>query len=272
MTERLSLIAGSGALVSEVVARARAEGHQLQVLSLQGRRTIEGLPAVRFDIADPEPAFAAIRAFGATAATMAGSLRLSDRNREALLRLLDRGTASAGDSAMSALAAHLTQMTGARLVGVHEIVPELLAPEGHIAGPPPSPALLDGAAFAIGLARDAGRLDLGQAAVVSGRRTVAVEDIAGTDALLKRVATYRRLGLAADGMSPLVLAKAAKPEQPLFVDLPAIGPRTVVNARRAGIAIIAVQAGATLLIERRKLAAVAASARLPVVGIKVPDA
>jgi DUF1009 family protein len=272
MTERLSLIAGSGALVSEVVARARQQGYQLQMLSLHGRRTIEGLPAVRFDIANPEPAFAAIRAFGATAATMAGSLRLTDRNREALLRLLTSETSSVGDSVLSALAAKLTQITGARLLGVHEIVPELLAPEGQIGGPAASPALIDSATFAVGLARSAGQLDLGQAAVVSGRRTIALEDIAGTDALLKRVATYRRLGLTADGMSPLVLAKVAKPGQPLFVDLPAIGPRTVVNARRAGIAIIAVQAGATLLIERQKLAAVAASARMPIVGFKVDDA
>lgn len=113
--------------------------------------------------------------------------------------------------------------------------------------------MLQSARFAADLARSAGRLDLGQAAVVSGRRTIALEDIAGTDALLKRVTTYRRLGLAADGMSPMVLAKVAKPDQPMFVDLPAIGPKTVANARRAGIAIIAVQAGATLMIERQKL-------------------
>ena len=53
---------------------------------------------------------------------------------------------------------------------------------------------------------------MGQAIVVSGRRVIAVEDIAGTDALLRRVRLYRRRGLVADGQSPLVFAKAAKPE------------------------------------------------------------
>lgn len=272
MTERLSLIAGSGALVSEVIAGARRRGYELQILSLQGRRTIEGIPAVRFDIADPGPAIGAIRTFGATLATMAGGLRLSDRNREALLRMLSSETTTAGDTAMSLLAGKLVGLTGTRLVGVHEIVPELIAPEGRIAGPEVEPALMESASFAIQLARSAGKLDLGQAAVISGRRVVAVEDIAGTDALLKRVGAYRRMGLAADGRSALVLAKAAKPEQPLHVDLPAIGPRTIANARRAGIALIAVQAGATLLIERHKLAAAAAHARLPVIGVRAENA
>lgn len=272
MPERLSLIAGSGALVSEVIAGARQHGHQLQVLSLEGRRTVDGVAAVRFDLSNPEPALAAMRSFGATIATMAGGLRLSDRKREGLLRILTAETASAGDTVMSMLAAKLAERTGARVVGVHEIVPELLAPEGQIAGPVASERLLEGAAFALDLARRAGQLDVGQAAVVSGRRAIAIEDIAGTDALLRRVATYRRLGFAADGASPLVLAKAAKPGQPLFVDLPAIGPKTIVNARRAGIAIIAVQAGATLLIERHKLVTAAATARLPVVGLPASDA
>jgi DUF1009 family protein len=272
MTERLSLIAGSGALVPEVVARARQNGYDLQMLSLQGKRSVEGIPAIRFDMADPASAFAAIRSFGATMVTMAGGLRLSDRNRESLLRLLTRETSSVGDTVLSVLAEDLTRTTGAKLVGVHEIVPELLAPEGLIAGPEASAELLQSARFAADLARSAGRLDLGQAAVVSGRRTIALEDIAGTDALLKRVTTYRRLGLAADGMSPMVLAKVAKPDQPMFVDLPAIGPKTVANARRAGIAIIAVQAGATLMIERQKLVAAANAARLPIVGVQVGDA
>jgi DUF1009 family protein len=271
MAERLSLIAGSGALVSEVIAGARQRGHQLQVLSLEGRRTVDGVAAVRFDLSNPEPALEAMRSFGATIATMAGGLRLSDRQREGLLRMVSAGTSSAGDTVMSKLAAKLGERTGARIVGVHEIVPELLAPEGHIAGPEASARLLERAAFALDLARRTGHLDLGQAVVVSGRRAVAVEDIAGTDALLKRVATYRRLGFAADGASPLVLAKAAKPGQPLFVDLPAIGPKTIPNARSAGIAIIAVQAGATLLIERHKLATAAATARIPVIGLPAAD-
>jgi DUF1009 family protein len=121
------------------------------------------------------------------------------------------------------------------------------------------------------LARNAGALDLGQAVVVAGRRAIATEDIAGTDALLARVQKFRRLGLTADGASPLVLAKCAKPDQPKFVDLPAIGPVTVTKAHRAGISLIAVEAGATLLIERGKLAQLAATARIVILGLAATD-
>src|SRR5690606_5825149 len=116
-----------------------------------------------------------------------------------------------------------------------------------------------------------GFLDLGQAVVVAGQRAIATEDIAGTDALLARVKRFRRLGLSADGNSPLVLAKCVKPEQPRYVDLPAIGPVTIVKARRAGIGTIAVEAGATLLIQRQRLAAAADAMGITVLGLALPD-
>lgn len=271
MAERLSLIAGSGALVPEVIEAARGRGYELQILSLKGRRGVRGMPAVPLDFNDPARAFEAVRSFGATIMTMAGGLRLSDRARESVLRFIGASGTSLGDASLSSFASYLTQQTGARIVGVHEIAPALLAPEGEIGGPPATDELREAGALALALARQAGAIDLGQAVVVAGRRAIATEDIAGTDALLKRVRIYRRFGLAADGQSKLVLAKSAKPGQPLFVDLPAIGPMTIKNARKAGIALIVVQAGATILIERHKLAAAANAARIPVIGLPAQD-
>jgi DUF1009 family protein len=272
LAERLSLIAGSGALVPEVIHAAQSRGYELQVLSLQGRRSLHGMPAVPFDVTDPAASFGQVKAFGAGLLSMAGGLRLSDRARESLLRFAGAGdNLSVGDADLSSFAHRLTDVTGARLVGVHEIEPDLMAPEGQIAGPELNAALRATAEFALGLARRAGRIDLGQGIVVSGRRAIATEDVAGTDALLKRVQMYRRFGLAADSRSQLVFAKAAKPGQPVVVDLPAIGPRTIANARKAGIALIVVQAGATILIERQKLIAAANKAGIPVIGLAASD-
>jgi DUF1009 family protein len=268
---RLSFIAGAGALVPEVIAAARAAGYDLQLLSLQRRRFLFGMPAIPIDLSRPEEVLATLRNFAPGCVVMAGALRLSDRTRETLLRFMGSDGASLGDTGLSGFGSFLTAATGARLVGVHEIAPALVAQEGLLAGPAPAAALREIGAFALALARRTGRLDLGQGVVVAGRRPVAAEDIAGTDALLKRVALYRRFGLAADGRSPLVLAKAAKPDQPHAVDLPAIGPRTIANAKKAGIAMIVVQAGATLVIERAKLAAAAARLRLPVLALPAHD-
>jgi DUF1009 family protein len=268
MAERLALIAGSGALVSEVIAAARQRGYELRLLTLGRRRDLRDLDPVPFSLADPQSAVDAIRAFGATSFVMAGGVSISDIARERLARFFRGGRADAvGDAGLSGLATDLARLTGAKLLGVHEIAPELVAPEGLLAGPQPTQVQRDTAAYALSLARRAGALDLGQAVVVAGRRAIAAEDIAGTDALLARVQRFRRLGLSADGASPLVLAKSAKPDQPMYVDLPAIGPVTVARARRAGIGVIAVQAGATLLIQRSKLVAAADAAGISVLGL-----
>lgn len=277
MAEKLALIAGSGALVPEVIAAATRQGYQLRLLTLGHRRDLRDLDPVAFSLADPQAAVEAIRAFGATSFVMAGSVKISDIARERLARFFRGGASrtvasSVGDSGLSGLATDLARMTGARPMGVHEIAPELVAPSGLIAGPAPTELQRDTADYALHLARKAGALDLGQAVVVAGRRAIAAEDIAGTDALLARVRKFRRLGLTADGSSPLVLAKCAKPDQPKFVDLPAIGPVTIARACKAGIGLIAVEAGATLLIQKGRLAAAADAAGITVLGLAVPDA
>jgi hypothetical protein len=268
LAERLSLIAGSGALVREVLEAAQARGYEVQVLS-----PVRALPrrdSVPIKLSDPESVVDAIRHFGATMVTMAGGIRLNDAARERFARFLGaRDAVALGDAGLSMLASKLAEMTGARVVGVQDIAPELLAPDGLIGGPALDAGLSEVAAYALGLAKRSGIIDLGQGVVVSGKRPIAGEDIAGTDALLKRVQTYKAFGLMADATSPLVLAKAAKPAQPEFVDLPAIGPVTVAKAKRAGIRAIVVEAGATLIIERVKLAAAADAARISVLGLSL---
>lgn len=276
MAEKLALIAGYGALVPEVIAAATRRGYQLRLLTLGYRRDLRDLDPVTFSLSDPQAAVEAIRAFGATSFVMAGSVRISDMARERLAGFFRGGgrtaASSLGDSGLSGFAADLARMTGARPMGVHEIAPELVAPLGLFAGPAPTEPQRDTADYALQLARRAGALDLGQAVVVAGRRAIAAEDIAGTDALLARVRKFRRLGLTADGSSPLVLAKCTKPDQPKFVDLPAIGPVTVARARQAGIGLIVVEAGATLLIQRGRLAAAADAAGITILGLAASDA
>jgi DUF1009 family protein len=67
---------------------------------------------------------------------------------------------------------------------------------------------------------------------------------------------------------PLVLAKARKPKQPGFVDLPAIGSDTVVRAAEAGIAVIAVEAKASLLLDREAIEREATARNVTVIGLR----
>lgn len=270
---RLTLLAGSGALVPAAVAAALAAGHKVQALTLTPRDDLPGVKVVAVDVSNPLGILFALKVFRTTHIVMAGAISLSDKTREALAKFAsgDKSAggppmSSSGDATLSHLATTLERMTGAKVIGVHEIAPELLAPEGAIAGATLDVDGLAAADFALAAARDIGRIDLGQAVVATGRRLIAAEDIGGTDALLIRVGQLRAAGLTGDGSGPLVLAKATKPQQPEFADLPAIGPDTVVNAAAAGIGIIAVEAGRTLLIERERLIVAAEAAGISIVG------
>jgi DUF1009 family protein len=270
---RLSLLAGSGALVPAAIAAAQEAGHKVQVLSLTPRDDLPGVKVVMADVANPLAILWSLKVFRTTHIVMAGALSLSDKTREALAKFASGGEAeksggpaSTGDATLSHLATSLEKMTGAKVIGVQDIAPGLLAPDGRIAGPEVGEGDLAAVAYALGAAKEIGRLDLGQAVVATGRRLIAAEDIGGTDALLRRIGELRAEKLTGDGSGALILAKVAKPAQPEFADLPAIGPDTVRNAAAAGIGIIAVEAGRTLLIEREAVAAAADEAKVSVIG------
>jgi len=97
---------------------------------------------------------------------------------------------------------------------------------------------------------------------------LAIEATEGTDAMLKRVAELRAQGRIAARAGTGVLVKAPKPQQDRRFDLPAIGPRTVEEAARAGLAGIAVVAGGSIVAEPAAVATAANKTRIFVVGIK----
>ena len=215
---RLSIFAGAGALVPHVVAAALAADYKVQVLTLAPREPIPGVKMGTVDLDNPLGIIWSLKVFRTTHIAMAGGIHLPDKAREGLIRFANGNTAPGdgvaeapiGDAALAALGKVLKKMTGADLVGVHELSPDLLAPVGVIGGP--DFADRDAALFALQTARAIGALDIGQAAIVSGRRIIAVEDIGGTDALIDRVADLRARGLTGTGAAPLILAKARQPQ------------------------------------------------------------
>ena len=272
---RLSIFAGAGALVPHVVAAALAADYKVQVLTLAPREPIPGVKMGTVDLDNPLGIIWSLKVFRTTHIAMAGGIHLPDKAREGLIRFANGNTAPGdgvaeapiGDAALAALGKVLKKMTGADLVGVHELSPDLLAPVGVIGGP--DFADRDAALFALQTARAIGALDIGQAAIVSGRRIIAVEDIGGTDVLIDRVADLRARGLTGTGAAPLILAKARQPQQTGFVDLPAIGPQTVERCADAGIAAIAVEAGHSLVLQRADLVAAAARRGVAVLGVEM---
>jgi DUF1009 family protein len=102
--------------------------------------------------------------------------------------------------------------------------------------------------------------------VVIDGHVVGVEDIEGTDGLLSRIARLRAQGRIRAAVKRGVLVKAPKSGQDLRFDLPTIGPGTIEGAREAGLAGIAVAAGATQIVDPQAVIAAAAAAGLFVTG------
>lgn len=109
------------------------------------------------------------------------------------------------------------------------------------------------------VARETGRLDIGQCVVIKDRVVVAVEAVEGTDEAIKRGGA-----LAKDGA---VVVKRSKPQQDLRFDLPAVGPRTIEVMQSVKASVLAVEAGRSVMLDRAQLIGKAEEAGITVIGL-----
>jgi hypothetical protein len=185
------------------------------------------------------------------------------------LRVLGRVWAAfrGGDDHLLSGIGRILEQDGFRMVGIRDVAPDLLVPEGCLTRTMPG----ENAAADIVRGREVLRalspFDIGQAAVVIDGHVVGVEDIEGTDGLLARVARLRKEGRIRARASRGVLVKAPKSGQDLRFDLPTVGPRTVEGAAAAELAGIAVVAGNTIVVEPQAMIEKADAAGLFVTGL-----
>jgi hypothetical protein len=155
-----------------------------------------------------------------------------------------------GDNLLLAGVAKLLEKEGLALVGVHQIAPQLLAPQGALTRRAPSGQALSDARLGAAVIDALSPFDVGQAAIVAKGRVLAIEAAEGTDAMLDRVAQMRASGrLKLRGRSG-VLIKAPKRDQEMRLDAPAIGLRTIEAAARAELDGVVVAAGKALVMDR----------------------
>mgnify|MGYP001571327151 CR=1 FL=1 len=274
--DRLAIIAGGGLLPRYVADAARARGENPYILALTDESADDwsGYDHQVISIGNYAGIGAAFRARGIGRAVLSGSVRRRPEWRDihapfkALLALpsVVRTLLKGGDDAVLKMVIRLIESEGVRVVGAHDIVPDLLGSEGPLGAVAPDAAAEADIAAAAAAALALGRLDVGQGAVALGGRVVALEGAEGTDAMLERVAQLRASGRISARRKG-VLVKLCKPEQDLRADLPSIGVETLRRARAAGLAGVAVEAGRSLVLEREALVAEADAHGLFVTGI-----
>lgn len=275
---RIALIAGGGALPVEI-AKALAERNDRPfVIMVRGEvsepAAFEAYPNVTRDIEAFGGLAKLLKAEGVQRVVMAGNIArrpkfAAMRPILPLLPLLPRALASLarGDDGLLRAVIGYFEDRGIKVLGPHEIIPDLLVPAGIHTRKKPTAADRKDIDAAMQAALAIGRLDIGQAAVAIGGRAIALEDIEGTDALLARVTGLRGHGRLA-GRKGGVLAKSSKPGQELRADLPGIGVLTVDGAHRAGLSGIAVEADRSLGLGFGETIARADELGLFIIGVK----
>lgn len=262
---KLGLIAGGGALPAALAAKCAAAGRPLYVLRLTGFAgpELEAYDGAPCGIAEVGRAFKLLRAAGCEAVCFAGNVSRPDfaalKPDLRGLALLPAVVAAArgGDDALLRVVLGAFEAEGFVLEGAEEVDAGLTLGPGALGRHAPEAEHLDDLHRALRIARAAGALDIGQAAVVASGLVLAVEAQEGTDAMLARVASLPAALRGGEGARAGVLAKAPKPIQDLRVDLPTLGAATVEGAAAGGLAGVVAEAGATLVVDREATAAAA---------------
>lgn len=172
-----------------------------------------------------------------------------------------------GDDHLLSSVSRMFERHGFRIVGIKDVAPELLMPEGSITRRVPDADAIADIAVGRDLMRAISPFDVGQAVVVINGHVVAIEDIEGTDGLLARVTRLRAEGRIRAKPGRGVLVKAPKTHQDLRFDLPTLGPKTIDGLATAGLAGIGIVAGHSLVADAEAMIARADQAGLFVTGL-----
>lgn len=266
---RIGLIAGNGLFPLLFARAARARGLEVHAVGLSG----EADPGLGAEVASFEwvkvgqvnGMARSLMARGVTTAVMAGGVGRVRSIKNVWLdlgavRILAGLRGRRDDELLRAVAAYLESM-GLALVSPTDYVPEVLAPQGHLAGPPLTASQVRDVELGQEVGLQLGRADVGQTVVVREGVVLAVEALEGTDECIRRAGRC--------GGPGAVVVKRLKPGQDLRFDRPAIGPVTLEVMREAGAAVLAVEAHHTVMLDAAALFRWAERLRISVFGFSV---
>ena len=155
----------------------------------------------------------------------------------------------------------MLESEGIHLMDSTAFLRPLLPEPGVITGRKPSEDEQRDLDYGYKIARELGRLDIGQSVVVCDGACVALEAMEGTDAVMERAASL------VNGR-PIRIVKLAKPNQDLRFDVPVIGPATVRLMSRLKATALSVEARKTLMIDREDMIREANEAGIAIVAVE----
>jgi len=167
------------------------------------------------------------------------------------------------DDSLLGVVCNLFQADGIRIGPATDYAPELLVKQGQLTRRGPSLAQLKDVRFGWEIAKEMGRLDVGQSVSVKNQAVLAVEAVEGTDACIRRAGSLCRAG-------GFTVVKVAKPQQDARFDVPTVGLDTLKTMAAAGARVLAIEADETIVLDQPELVEFANRNRLIIVALKAP--
>ncbi|MDR1042238.1 MAG: UDP-2,3-diacylglucosamine diphosphatase LpxI [Deltaproteobacteria bacterium] len=258
----VGFIAGNLSLPVLAARKVKEEGRFLAVAAIAGEASAElrnlADRYTELSLGELAPMAGFFLDAGVTDVCMAGGVSRETiirnyRPDEEAVRLLEGLASFQTDTILRAVAGWL-EVRGLRLVAVTDLVPEILVRPGRLGATEPSGELMADLAFAFRIARELGRLDVGQTAVACDKIAVALEGADGTDATIRRGAALCS--------KPVAVAKVLKPSQDTRLDLPVVGPPTIRLLAEVGAGGLVLDARGLILLDEEECVRLADAAGL----------
>lgn len=266
-SKSIGLIAGNGSLPLMFAQAAKAKGLLVHAVAHQGEtdprlaQSVDSLRWVR--VGQLRAIVKALRAQGVENAVMAGGIGRVRAFTQArpdwgALRLAASLTSLRDDGMLRAIAGYF-ESHGIAIGAATDLLKEVLAPRGHLAGPKLSAQQTRDVALGFEVAGKLGEADVGQTVAVKDGVVLAVEAIEGTDETIRRAGKLRGKGA--------VVVKRTKPRQDLRFDLPTIGLVTLEVMKEAGAAVLAFEANRTIVLDATEVVKRAQALKVSLVGV-----
>jgi len=273
MQPKLGIIAGGGGLPRRIIDICRASGREFYVIAIEGHaqpQQLANTPHSWIRIGAAGSGLNILKQQNVKELVMIGDVKMPSlkdlrpdlRTAKFFAKL---GVQALGDSSMLSAAAAELEAEGFRVVGVDEILNDLLAPEGMLGSITAADEFAGDIKLGIKAARDLGRRDVGQAVIVKSGQVIIEEGKAGTAEMISRSRECSPNGQGG------ILIKIKKPGQDRRMDLPTIGASTVEQARLAGLKGIVIQADESIVIDLEEAVKAANSAGIFIEAVRLAD-
>jgi hypothetical protein len=263
MQPKLGIIVGGGSLPPKIIEACQASGRSFFVIGIEGfasQKVLEGVPHCWVSISKAGTGFRVLKEEQVNEVVMIGNVQIPSLIQAwpdfhtliFFTKIAFRSLFNfVGDNGILVSFTRELEKRGIKIIGVQEILENLLAPRGLLGSVPVPKELLSDINLGVESAFDLGKRDLGQAVIVKAGIVIIKEGKNGTRQMIQD--SQKIISIGRGG----ILVKLKKPGQDRRLDMPTIGPNTINEASKAGLSGIIIQANETIVIDIEKVIKIA---------------